>query len=113
MFAKNASLWVVGLLAFALFSGLAIAAEEKPEEEDSAMEEAEEAGSAASDPTARVNFIDVRAQFFDLEDGSDRDVYRIEGAYVFNPKFKATFEAHYWETDVTGRDRSGWAEYHL
>ncbi len=113
MFAKNTSLTIVGLLAFALFSGLAIAAEEHPEEEDSAMEQAEEAGSAASDPTARVNFIDVRAQFFDLEDGSDRDVYRIEGARVFNPKFKMTFELHYWETDVTGRDRSGWAEYHL
>ncbi len=113
MLTKNTSLTIAGLLAFALFSGLAIAAEEKSEEEDSAIEQAEEAGSAASDPTARVNFIDVRARFFDLEDGSDRDVYRIDGSYVFSPKFKATFEAHYWETDVTGRDRSGWAEYHL
>lgn len=103
MFATNTSLRMVGLLAFALFNSLAITSEEHPEEE----------GSAASDPTARVNFIDVRAQFFDLEDGNDRDVYRIDGSYVFNPKFKMTFELHYWETDVTGRDRSGWAEYHL
>lgn len=111
MSAKDTSSTIIGLLAFALFSGLAIAAEEKPEEEGSAMEEAEEAGSAASDPTAKVNFIDVRAQFFDLERGNDRDVYRIDGAYVFSPKFKAVFELHYWETDVTGRDRGGLAQY--
>ncbi len=113
MRSKIPPLAIVGSLIFVLFSGLAIAAEEQPEEEHSAMEQAEQEGSAASDPTARVNFIDVRARFFDLEDGSDRDVYRIDGSYVFSPKFKMTFEAHYWETDVTGRDRSGWAEYHL
>ncbi len=111
MFAKNTSLTIIGLLVFALFSGLAIAAEEKPEEEDSAMEQAEEAGTAASDPTAKVNFIDVRAQFFDLENGGNRDVYRIDAAYVVSPKLKATFEVHYWETDVTGRDRGGLAQY--
>jgi hypothetical protein len=51
---KIPPLTIVGPLIFVLFSGLAIAAEEKPGEEDSAMEQAEEAGSAASNPTARV-----------------------------------------------------------
>ena len=69
---------------------------------------AEEGGGAnASDPTAAVNFVDFRIQTFDLIDGSDRDRYAVEGAYVISPQHKLTYEINYWKTDVSGKDESG------
>ena len=97
---------IVGLVVAVLFSGLAIAAEQ---ERGVARKEV----AAAADPVAKVNFIDLRVRFFDLEDGSDRVVYSIEGAQVLAPKFKLTYGARYWETDVTGTDRSGWGDFQL
>ncbi len=64
----------------------------------------------ASDPTAAVNFTDLRLQLFDLGDvgiGDDRDRYVIEGAYAFTPNHKLTYELNYWDTDITGRSQSG------
>jgi len=96
----------VGLLVCVLVSGPTIAAEQE-------REEARKKASAAADPIAKVNFIDLRVRSFDLEDGNDRTVYSIEGAHVVDPKFKLIYGARYWETDVTGRDRSGWGNFEL
>ena len=69
---------------------------------------AEEGGGAnASDPTAAVNFVDFRIQTFDLIDGSDRDRYAVEGAYVISPQHKLTYEINYWDTNITGQNESG------
>ena len=44
---------------------------------------AEEGGGAnASDPTASVNFVDLRFQAFDLDGTADRDRFAVEGAYI-------------------------------
>lgn len=97
---------IVGLLVVVLFNGLTIAAAQE-------RGEVRKEVAAAADPVAKVNFIDLRVRFFDLEDGSDRTVYSIEGAQVLDPKFKLAYGARYWETDVTGSDRSGWANLQL
>ncbi len=97
---------IVGLLVVVLFNGLTIAAAQERGEFRKEV-------AAATDPVAKVNFIDLRVRVFDLEDGNDRTVYSVEGAQVLNPKFKLTYGARYWETDVTGSDRSGWANLEL
>jgi hypothetical protein len=64
----------------------------------------------ASDPTAALNYTDVKAQFFDTGDlsplGDDRDRYAIEGAYMLSPKDKITYEVNYWDTDISGKSES-------
>ena len=97
---------IVGLLLVVLFNGLTIAAEQE-------RGEARKETAAAADPVAKVNFIDLRVRFFDLENGSDRTIYSIQGAQVVNPKFKLAYDARYWKTDVTGSDRSGWGGFEL
>ncbi len=97
---------IVGLLLVVLFNGPTIAAAQE-------REEARKEVAAAADAVAKVNFIDLRVRFFDLEDGSHRTIYSIEGAHVLDPKFKLIYGARYWETDVTGTDRSGWGDFEL
>jgi len=64
-------------------------------------------GGNASNPLAAVNNTDVRAKYFDLDQG-DRMDYYIDGAAMLTPKTKLKYELHYWDTDVTGRDENGW-----
>jgi hypothetical protein len=68
---------------------------------------------AASDPLAVVTFTDLRVTSNELEGGSERDVFSVEGAYVFHPKFKVNYDANYWRTDVTGSTESGWADFRI
>ena len=68
---------------------------------------------AASDPLAVVTFTDLRVTSNDLEGGSERDIFSVEGAYVFHPKFKVNYDANYWRTDVTGPTESGWADLRI
>jgi hypothetical protein len=65
-------------------------------------------GENASNPLAAVNNTDLRVQFFELTNDRDRTDYSIEGAYMVAPKFKLTYELHYWDTDLTGQDESDW-----
>ena len=65
-------------------------------------------GADASNPTAAVNFQDVRYRFFDLGKGAEKSSFETEGAYVFHPRLKITNELRYvhtnksgeWETDL-------------
>ena len=66
----------------------------------------------ASNPLASVNNTDTRYQYFDL-DGSDRSDYWVDGAYMLTPKLKLKYELHYWDTDVTGSNESGFEEFRL
>lgn len=64
------------------------------------------AGAAASDPTAAVNFQDIRYRYFDLDGSKARHDINTEGSYVFSPNFKVTNELHYFVTDFSGDNES-------
>ena len=69
---------------------------------------AEEGGNGnASDPTASVNYADLRFQAFDLDGTADRDRFAVEGAYMIAEGHKITYELNYWDTNITGKDESG------
>ncbi len=64
-------------------------------------------GAEAANPTAVVNFQDIRYRYFDLKDGAEENSFETEGAYMFNPRLKFTNELRgvntnrsgEWETD--------------
>ena len=56
---------------------------------------------------AAVSNTDFRFKTFDLETG-DRQEFFIDGATMINPKLKIKYNAHWWQTDVTGQDENGW-----
>ena len=80
-----------------------------------AEQESESAPSAgaASDPTAAVNFQDVRFRYIDLGDGKQRRWLNTEGGYMLTPNFKLINELHYWDTDITGTSESSLESFHL
>ena len=55
----------------------------------------------ASNPLSSVNNTDLRVRFYELTNDTNRTDYDIEGAYMVTPKFKLTYELHYWDADVT------------
>lgn len=70
----------------------------------------------ASDPTASVNYTDLRFRSYDLGNlgvGDDRDSYAVEGAIMLSPGHKLTYEVHYWDTNFTGRSETGLESLHL
>ncbi|MDJ0948603.1 MAG: hypothetical protein QNJ94_06755 [Alphaproteobacteria bacterium] len=70
-------------------------------------EDVDDSGAAASNPTAAVNFQDVKFRYFDLSRGNEEYVLEAEGSVVFSPAFKLTHKlngvrtnkAGDWETD--------------
>ena len=60
------------------------------------------AGANASNPTATVNFQDLRYRYFDLNDSANKHSFETEGAYMFHPRFKFTNELRYVRTDRSG-----------
>ena len=69
-------------------------------------------GADASNPTAAVNFQDLRYQYFDLSSGRKHSLVT-EGAYMFSPRFKFTNELRYVNTDSTGRTEKDFEEIKL
>ena len=67
-----------------------------------AAEEGASSGAAASDPTAAVNYQDVRYRYFDLESG-DKNSFETEGAFMLNPRLKINNELRYVEIDSSGK----------
>jgi hypothetical protein len=80
-------------------------------------EEAEKAGGggggAASDPTAAVNFQDIKPRYFDLTEGNEEFVLEAEGSYVFVPGFKITHKITGARTNRTGDWETGPRELSL
>ena len=78
-------------------------------------EESQEAssGAAASDPTAAVNFQDLRYRYFDLAGGADKNSFETEGAYMLTPRFKITNELRYVETDSSGESEQDFEQIKL
>jgi hypothetical protein len=97
--------------------GGAHAAEDEPQsEEERTLEddtELEGGGAAASDPTASVNFQDIRYRYFDLEGDNHKNSFEAQGSYVFNPRFKITHQLTGVETDVTGKSEADFSELSL
>jgi hypothetical protein len=77
-----------------------------------AAEEGASAGAAASDPTAGVNYQDVRYRYFDLESG-DKNSFETEGAFMLGPQLKITNELRYVETDSTGKSEQDFEQLKL
>jgi hypothetical protein len=77
-------------------------------------EESQEAssGAAASDPTAAVNYQDVRYRYFDLESG-DKNSFETEGAFMLSPRLKITNELRYVETDSSGKSEQDFEQLKL
>jgi hypothetical protein len=88
-----------------IFGGLVIIALTRP---TFAQEAA--GGAAASDPTAAVNYQDVRYRYFDLDQGADKHSFETEGAYMLHPRFKITNELRYVNTDVSGKSEQDFEE---
>ena len=70
-------------------------------------------GAAASDPTAAVNYQDVRYRYFDLDQGADKHSFETEGAYMLHPRFKLTNELRYVNTDRSGKSEQDFEELKL
>lgn len=73
----------------------------------------ESGGAAASDPTAAVNYQDLRFRYFDLDRGADKQSYETEGAFVLHPRFKITNELRYVNTDSSGKSEQDFEELKL
>ena len=59
-------------------------------------------GAAASDPTASVNFQDIKLRYFDLIRGDEEGVLEAEGSYVFFPALKLNHKINGVHTDKSG-----------
>lgn len=59
-------------------------------------------GASASDPTAAVNFQDIKLRYFDLTDGAEEGVLEAEGSYVFSPALKLVHKINGARTDKSG-----------
>ena len=70
-------------------------------------------GAAASDPTAAVNYQDVRYRYFDLDQGADKHSFETEGAYMLHPRFKITNELRYVNTDRSSKSVQDFEELKL
>ena len=71
---------------------------------------AESSGAAASDPTAAVNYQDVRSRYFDLDRGADKQSFETEGAFMLHPRLKTTHELRYVNTDSSGKSEQDFEE---
>jgi len=91
-----------------ILSGLVIIAVAKP-----ALAQEAASGAAASDPTAAVNYQDVRYRYFDLDQGADKHSFETEGAYMLHPRFKLTNELRYVNTDSSGKSEQDFEELKL
>lgn len=67
----------------------------------------EDTAENASNPLAAVNNTDIRIKTFDLGEADRNEIY-LDGAVMLNPKVKLKYEAHYWDTDISGRDEQDW-----
>jgi len=86
---------LAALVIIALFAPGAVANTEEGEQEASS-------GADASNPTAAVNFQDLRYRYFDLTRGESNS-FETEGAYMFHPRFKFTNELRYVNTNRSGK----------
>ena len=95
-------------LRLIIISGLLIITVTRP-----ALAQEAASGAAASDPTAAVNYQDVRYRYFDLDQGADKHSFETEGAYMLHPRFKITNELRYVNTDRSSKSEQDFEELKL
>ena len=78
-----------------------------------APEDADDGGAAASDPTAAVNFQDLKLRYFNLTKGNEESILEAEGSYVFSPAFKLTHKLVGTRTNRSGDWETGFRELSL
>lgn len=76
-------------------------------------EDADDGGAAASNPTAAVNFQDVKLRYFDLTEGNEESVLEAEGSYVFSPAFKLVHKVNGTRTNRSGEWETDFRELSL
>ena len=91
-----------------IISSLVIIAASRP-----AFTQETASGADASNPTAAVNYQDMRYRYFDLEQGTDKHSFETEGAYMLHPRFKLTNELRYVNTDRSGKSEQDFEEVKL
>ena len=96
--------WAFILIVLLLTGRLAFA--DEPEDTDGG-------GAAASDPTAAVNFQDLKLRYFDLTKGNEESILEAEGSYVFSPAFKLTHKLVGTRTNRSGDWETGFRELSL
>lgn len=74
---------------------------------------AESSGAAASNPTAAVNYQDVRFRYFDKDSGNERQSFETEGAYMITPRLKLTNELRYVNDNSSGSSQQDFEELKL
>lgn len=93
----QAALQVVIVLVMIAALAPAAIADKKEEKREAAA-----AGADASNPTAVVNYQDLRYRYFDIDPGAEKMSFDTEGAYMPHPRFKVTNELRLVYTDKTG-----------
>ena len=96
--------WPIVLLVLVLAVRPAYA--DPPEDED-------DGGAAASNPTASVNFQDLKLQYFDLKQGNEESILEAEGSYVFSQAFKLVHRLTGTRTNRSGDRETGFRELSL
>jgi hypothetical protein len=78
-------------------------------------DEGDEAEDNASNPLSKTRNTDLRVQYYELDDKNDseRINYQVDGAFMATSNLKIKYEAHYWDTDVTGRSEQGMEKFSL
>ncbi len=76
-------------------------------------EDADDGGAAASNPTASVNFQDLKLRYFNLTEGNEEAVVEAEGSYVFLPELKLTHKLIGTRTNRSGDNETGLRELSL
>jgi hypothetical protein len=97
-------------LSAALSGGLYIASAQAQQEPSS---EGDGGGAAASDPTAGVNYLDIKPRYLDLPHGNEESVLEVEGVYAFSPSFTVKYEIIGTRTNRTGDWETGFREFKL
>ena len=85
------------LLALVIIAVTASGAVADTEEEEQEVA----SGADASNPTAVVNYQDLRYRYFDIDPGAEKMSFDTEGAYMLHPRFKVTNELRLVYTDKT------------
>ena len=96
--------WALILVVLLLTARLAYADEPK---------DADGGGAAASDPTAAVNFQDLKLRYFNLTQGNEESILEAEGSYVFSPSFKLVHKLTGTRTNRSGDWETGFRELSL
>lgn len=98
-------------IASLLVIGLSMLTPARANQESETLKQEATSGADASNPTAAVNFQDLRYRYFELDGDAGTHSVETEGAYVLTPNFKVTNELRYVETNRGGKWEQDFEEF--